>query len=142
VDIQVEAFAVAQEIAEERRLTNVRFAQADLLSHDFHLLGHFDTVTALHMLEHFSETDMYRVLTNLLKVTSQRLILAVPYEQVQPEIAYGHQQLFTSTKLQTVGEWCIQQLDGAGRTWYEDCVGGLLLIERCVQQKSGKRLQV
>ncbi|SRR6266568_321323 len=130
VDIQAEAFAVARDIAEERNFTNVRFAQADLLADNFSQIGQFDTVVALHLLEHFTEKDMFRVLTNVLKVTSQRLIVAVPFEQEQPEVAYGHQQLFTRKKLTTVGEWCLQQLDGAGRMWYEDCVGGLLLIER------------
>jgi SAM-dependent methyltransferase len=130
VDIQAASFAVAREIAEERHLTNVRFAQADLLSDNFSTIGRFDTVTALHVLEHFTEMKMYQVLTNLLKVTSKRLILAVPYERGEPEVAYGHEQLFSRAKLEAVGNWCIQQLGGKGRTWYEDCVGGLLLIER------------
>jgi SAM-dependent methyltransferase len=130
VDIETEAFEVARELAEERQLNHVRFARADLLADDFDKLGMFDTVVALHMLEHFSETDMYRVLMNLLQVTSQRLILAVPYEHGEPEVAYGHQQIFSRAKLEAVGHWCLEQLEGAGKMWYEDCVGGLLLIER------------
>jgi SAM-dependent methyltransferase len=133
VDIATDAFTIAEELAEERHLATVRFAQADLLAHNFDALGRFDTVTALHILEHFSEGDMYQVLSNLLQVTSQRLILAVPYEHGKPETAYGHQQLFSPIKLQSVGNWCIQQLGGKGRMWYEDCVGGLLLIERMCQ---------
>jgi Methyltransferase domain len=129
-DLNAAAFETAQELAREKRLTNVRLVKADLLSEDFNRLGKFDTVVALHMLEHFSETDMYRVLENLLKVTSQRLILAVPYEHSEPEVAYGHLQLFTRTKLEKVGLWCLEQLGGAGKMWCEDCVGGLLLIER------------
>jgi len=74
---------------------------------------------------------MYRVLINLLRVTSHRLILAVPYEQKeQPEVAYGHLQLFSRAKLEAIGTWCIQQLQGTGRMWCEDFIGGLLLIER------------
>src|SRR5205814_112853 len=95
IDIDSEAFTVAREIAEERGLTTVRFARADLLADDFRLLGHFDTVVALHILEHIDEADMYRALTNLLQVTSGRLILAVPYEDSGPEIAYGHKQVFS-----------------------------------------------
>ncbi len=72
---------------------------------------------------------MYHVLTNLLGVTSQRLIIAVPYER-EPEKSYGHQQVFSRTKLEDVGNWCIRKLGGAGRMWLEDCVGGLLLIEQ------------
>jgi 2-polyprenyl-3-methyl-5-hydroxy-6-metoxy-1,4-benzoquinol methylase len=130
VDIDAASFEIAQELAYEKQLKQVRFAQADLLSEDFSRLGVFDTVVALHMLEHFSETDMYRVLRNLLKVTSQRLLLAVPYEHDEPEVAYGHLQLFTRAKLEKVGQWCLEQLGGTGKVWCEDCVGGLLLIER------------
>jgi SAM-dependent methyltransferase len=129
VDIRPAMFEVVRELARERHLVNVEFIQADLLAQDFAELGQFDTVTAVGVLEHFSEEDMYRVLTNLLSVTAQRLILIVPYEQ-EPEPVYGHEQTFTRTKLEGVGQWCIQQLNGAGRMWLEDCVGGLLLIER------------
>ncbi len=53
---------------------------------------------------------MYRVLTNLLQITSQRLILAVPLESDEPEITYSHEQLFSRDKLEAVGMWCLQQL--------------------------------
>lgn len=130
VDIQTDSFAVVRAIAEERCLANVRFEQADLLADNFHEIGKFDTVTALHILEHIREKDMYCALTNLLKITSQRLIIAVPYEPGEPETAYGHEQLFSPTKLESVGQWCLQQLGGAGRVVYEECAGGFLLIEK------------
>ncbi|MBV9230285.1 MAG: class I SAM-dependent methyltransferase [Chloroflexi bacterium] len=135
IDIDPNVFVVAQKLAEERHLNNVQYLQADLLAEDFDQIGRFDTVTALHVIEHFSEEDMYRVLANLLRVTSHRLILAVPYEHEhdqpqEPEVAYGHRQFFSRPKLEAVGEWCLQQLQGAGRIWYEDFIGGLLLIER------------
>ncbi len=130
VDINADVLTVAQELAHERHLTNVHFMQADLLSETFPKLGQFDTVTALHVLEHFSEQEMYRVLTNLLQVTAHRLILAVPYEQGEPTVAYGDRQLFTRPKLEAVGAWCLEHLQGAGRMWCEDFIGGLLLIER------------
>ncbi len=129
VDIRPDLFDVVSELARERNLANVEFIQADLLAPDFAKLGRFDTVTALGVLEHFSEEDMYRVLANLLAITAQRLILMVPYEH-EPEPVYGHEQTFTHSKIETVGHWCIQQLSGAGRMWLENCVGGLLLIER------------
>ena len=132
VDIDGEIFKVAQALAKERHLTNVHYVQADLLAQDFSQIGMFDTVTALHVLEHFTEEDMYQVLANLLKVTAHRLICAVPYELGEPSPAYDHQQLFTRSKLEAVGAWCIQQLQGAARMWYEDLPRstGLLLIER------------
>ncbi len=130
VDIDEHVFSVAQQLAQERHLTNVRFAQADLLADDFSTIGQFDTVTALHVLEHFSEQDMYQVLENLLKVTAHRLILAVPYEQGEPEVAYAHLQTFSRAKMEAIGSWFLQQLQGKANIWYEDFIGGLLLVER------------
>lgn len=134
VDIRPDMFEVVRELTRERLLTNVEFIQADLLAQDFAELGQFDTVTAIGVLEHFPEEEMYRVLTNLLGIVAQRLILLVPYEK-EPELVYGHEQTFTRAKLESVGQWCIRQLNGAGRMWLEDCVGGLLLIERALPEK-------
>jgi len=128
-DIRPDMFATMRELTEERHITNVHFTQADLLASDFSKLGRFDTVTALGVIEHFTEEEMYRVLTNLLGVLGQRLLITVPYEQ-ELEVIYEHKQLFTPEKLEAVGQWCIQQLGGAGRIWCEDCDGGLLLVER------------
>ncbi len=130
IDIDTDSFPTVRAIAEEQQLKHLHFTQADLLADDFASLGIFDTVTALHILEHFNESEMYRVLTNLLQVTSQRLILAVPYESHEPEIAYGHKQLFSRDKLEAIGRWCLRHLGGHGRISYEECAGGLLLIER------------
>jgi SAM-dependent methyltransferase len=130
VDIDQDAFNVARELAREHGLLNVCYVQADLLDTGFTHVGRFDTVVALHVLEHLSEDDMYRALSHLLQITTERLILAVPYEKDVPEVSYGHLQLFTREKLEAVGAWCVQQLEGAGKIWLEDCVGGLLLIQR------------
>ena len=130
IDIETGSFPIVRAIAEEQQLKQVHFTQADLLADDFASLGFFDTVTALHILEHFNESDMYRVLTNLLQITSQRLILAVPYESNKPEVTFGHAQLFSREKLEAVGKWCLRHLEGHGRISYEECAGGLLLIER------------
>src|SRR5258708_7697893 len=129
VDIRPDLFAVMRDLAQERHLNSVRFVEADLLAPDFPRLGTFDTVTALGVIEHFSEAEMERVLRNLLAVTKQRLILTVPYED-EPEAIYEHQQVFTRARLEALGAWCLEQLGGVGRQWCEDCDGGLLLIER------------
>jgi SAM-dependent methyltransferase len=105
VDRDMDVFNVAQDLAQERHLTAVRYVQADLLADDFSAIGSFDTVTALHVLEHFSEPEMYRGLANLLTVTVHRLIVAVPYEAGEPSAAYDHKQLFSQTKLEGVGAW-------------------------------------
>ena len=60
-------------------------------------------MTAINVIEHFSEADMYKVLHNLLQVISQRLILLVPYEQ-ELELLYEHKQLFTREKLEAIGQ--------------------------------------
>jgi transposase/SAM-dependent methyltransferase len=130
LDIEVDPFPTVRAIAQEHHLHQVRFLQADLLADDVATLGSFGTVTAIHLLEHFTESEMYRVLTNLLQLTSHRLLLAVPYEPGEPEVASGHAQLFSRDKLEAVGQWCLHQLAGQGRTSYEECAGGLLLIER------------
>lgn len=130
VDIQTDSFTIVQRIAQERGLTNVSFAQADLLSDGVSEFGSFDTVTLLHVLEHFTEEEMDRVLAHLLPMVAQRLIIAVPYESDEPEAAFGHKQLFTRSRLEAVGEWCLRQWEGQGRMWYEDCADGLIVLER------------
>jgi len=133
VDLDADVFRVAQDLAKEGHLSTVRYQQADLLADDFSTIGMFDTVTALHVLEHFTEAEMYRVLANLLQVTSHRLICAVPYE-AEPSQAFDHKQLFTRQKLEAVGAWCFEQMQGKARLWYEDLPRqtGLLLLERLV----------
>jgi len=130
IDIQSEPFAIVRAIAAEKHYQQVEFAQADLLSETFGSSEHFDTVVALHVLEHFSEADMYRVLSNLLKVTSRRLLIAVPYEPGEPEAVYGHQQLFTPTSLQAVGQWCLERSKDIISVRLETCAGGLLIIDK------------
>ncbi|MBO0795748.1 MAG: class I SAM-dependent methyltransferase, partial [Ktedonobacteraceae bacterium] len=129
VDLDPQVFQVAQQMVRTRQLSPVRYVQADLRSDQMATLGLFDTVTALHILEHFTEEDMYRVLAHLLQITKHRLIIAVPYEE-RLSHAYDHLQLFSRTKLEAVGTWCLDHLEGAGRLWYEDLAGGLLLIEK------------
>lgn len=131
VDIDSNVFRAGEELAHIRNLSTVRFVQADLLSEEIDALGPFDTVTALHVLEHFTEAEMYRVLDRLLRVTAQHLIVAVPYEET-PTAAYDHLQCFSHEKLEQVGRWCLEHLGGAGQMWCEEmgAAGNLLVIER------------
>jgi len=129
IDIQDESFAIARDLATDLEVPHVQFQQVDLLKNEVGGLGRFDTVTLLHVLEHFSEEQMYIVLTNLLPITAQRLIIAVPYEEGTAEEAYGHLQIFTREKLQQLGQWCLQQW-GEGSMHYEDSADGLLLLDR------------
>ena len=86
-------------------------------------------MTAVHLLEHFTIDQLPLALSNLLKVTRHRLIIAVPYEQ-QAEVAYGHQQVFSREKLEKWGRWCVEQMSGRGRSFCEDIMGGILTVER------------
>ena len=130
IDIETSSFVTTRWLATELHLDGVQFIQTDLLAKDVEHVGRFDTVTALHVLEHFTEEEMYVVLKNLLRVTIQRLIIAVPYEQDIPEAIYGHKQLFSRAKLEAVGHWCLQQWSGEGTVWYEKSADGLLVIQR------------
>lgn len=106
LDIRADMFEVASGLADELKLKNVEYVQGDLLADDFASTGQFDTVTAIGVIEHFFEEDMYRVLNNLLQVTKQRLILLMPYEQ-ELETLYERKQLFTREKIEEVGRWCL-----------------------------------
>ncbi|MBO0793748.1 MAG: class I SAM-dependent methyltransferase, partial [Ktedonobacteraceae bacterium] len=131
LDIEAGSFSIMRALADEQQLAQVRFVQGNLLAAgDVTALNHFDTVTLLHVLEHFTEDDMYRLLSHLLPIVERHLLIAVPYEVQMPEAAYGHRQLFDRAKLLALGEWCLQQWQGAGSIRYEDCADGLLVVER------------
>jgi len=106
----------------------ITFRLADVLAQDFVQIGRFDTVTAVHVLEHLAEDELPPALANLLAVTGRRLIVAVPYEE-PPRRLYGHRQAFTPEKLGAWGEWCAVTL-GGGRWVCEDVGGGFLVVDR------------
>jgi len=111
------------------KIADVEFIKSDLLASEFTEIGTFDTVTAIHLLEHIPEAQLTCALSNLLRVTKKRLIIAVPYEQ-QAEVAYGHEQVFSHKKLEQWGNWCLEQMNGLGRTICKDLMGGVLIVER------------
>lgn len=128
IDIQPESFAIMNALAIEQQLHNVHFQQADLLlEEDVSALGTFDTVTLLHVLEHFTAQEARQVLCALLKITTRRLIIAVPFEDGSPEAIYGHKQLFSPETLHKLGTWCLEQW-GGGMMHYESCADGLLVL--------------
>ena len=106
----------------------VTWRLADVLAPDFAELGRFDTVTAVHVLEHLAEEEVPAALTHLLGAAGRRLIVAVPYE-LTPEPLYGHRQAFTPEKLAAWGEWCVQTLAASG-FMCEEVAGGFLVIDR------------
>ena len=129
VDNRQDAINLSMQLASLTNTTSIEFLIADVLASEFLELGVFDTVTVIHLLEHIPEIHLPLALSNLLQVTRYRLLIAVPYEE-QPELAYGHEQVFNREKLEAWGQWCIKQLDGKGRAYCEDVQGGLLVIEK------------
>jgi SAM-dependent methyltransferase len=129
VDSRSDAINLSNNLAARTNMLHVKFIQSDLMTPEFTRIGSFDTVTAIALLEHLSEDQMPQAFSNLLAITRHRLLISVPYEE-QPEVAYGHQQVFTPEKLEHWGQWCVEQLQGKGRYWCEEVMGGLLVIER------------
>lgn len=131
-DLNPDVLGFAADLAVTTGVHQVLFSLQDVLDPTIRCLGSFDTITALHLLEHLQERDMPVALTHLLQMTSKRLIIAVPYEE-HVQALYGHAQLFTPEKLHSWGRWCIDTLEGAGRYWYEEVMGGILLVERTAE---------
>jgi len=126
-DVRPDAVAIAADLAAVTGAAGVRFQVADVLAPDFAATGRFDTVVAVHLLEHLTDGELPVALANLLRVTAGRLIVAVPYEEeVQP--LYGHVQRCTPARLRAWGEWCVTSL-GGGRSWCGDVCGGMLMVD-------------
>jgi Methyltransferase domain len=130
VDTRLDAIHLSQHMATLIDKPDVTCIQLDLLSPQFvEELHTFDTVTAIHMLEHLPEEQLPLAFEHLLQVTRSRLIIAVPYE-AEATRAYGHEQVFTREKLERWGQWCIASIDGNARYWCEEVAGGLLVVDR------------
>ena len=129
VDNRRDAINLSTNLAKQVGMNDLEFVQVDVLTPEFVELGTFDTVTAIHMLEHLSEAQLPQAFEQLLQVTGHRLIIAVLYEQ-QATSAYGHEQVFTQEKLKRWGQWCVGSIGGTSRYWCEDVAGGLLIVDR------------
>ncbi len=128
-DISADAIGFSSSLASTTKAQNIAFMRKDVMSEDFLQLGKFDTVTAIHLLEHLKEEDMPTALDHLLQVTRKRLLIAVPYEEQAHEV-YGHEQIFTPEKLRQWGTWCVESLGSKRNYWCEELMGGLLIVER------------
>jgi SAM-dependent methyltransferase len=127
-DVRPESVAVSADLAAAAGAAGVSFRRADVLAGG--LGGPYDTVTAVHLLEHLADEELPVAMAALLEATSVRLLVAVPYEtRVEP--LYGHRQAFTADRLRAWGDWCVRRM-GGGRWWCEDVEGGLLAVDRPV----------
>jgi SAM-dependent methyltransferase len=131
-DLNRDTLGFAMDLATTTGVQQALFSLQDVLDPTIRCLGSFDTVTALHLLEHLQNQDMPVALSHLLQMTSKRLIIAVPYEE-QVQVLYGHIQRFTPEKLHSWGRWSIDTLEGRGRYWCEEVMGGLLIVERTTE---------
>ncbi|HZU17026.1 MAG TPA: class I SAM-dependent methyltransferase [Candidatus Dormibacteraeota bacterium] len=127
-DNRPEVIDCARDVAKELGYDQVRFSVRDVRDPEFCLRGRFDTVIAVHLLEHMTVEETRTATANLLGAARKRLILVVPYEkELQP--LYGHQQVFTGERLEALGGWCVDHLRAAG-FWIEEVQGGGLVIEQ------------
>jgi 2-polyprenyl-3-methyl-5-hydroxy-6-metoxy-1,4-benzoquinol methylase len=127
-DLNPALVALADDYARQRQLADVSFVRADILSRDIErelapLAPCFDVVTAIHLLEHLAPEQTRPAMNNLWRLTRQRLIVAVPLEEV-PDPRFGHRQVFDREGLLALGR------QTGGRCRYFEHHGGWIVIDR------------
>lgn len=128
-DLNPALMHLASDYARQQQIDHVEFVVANILAHDITFLhasfqaASFDVVTAIHLLEHLEESQMAQAINNLWQLTRQRLIIAVPLEEV-PDARFGHVQAFDRDKLLALG----QAIDGTCQCF--EYRGGWLVIDR------------
>lgn len=65
--------------------------------------GCADTVFAVHLVEHLSESDGDEVVAEMLRLARRRVVVAVPFED-EPNPAWGHVRVFDERVLTRIGE--------------------------------------
>ena len=85
--------------------------------------GAFDTVLAVHLLEHLGPDHGSAVLAEALRLARRRVVVAVPFEE-SPTLAYGHVRTFDLAALRDLGR-------ATGEAFaVEEHHGGWLVIDR------------
>ncbi|GAB4011105.1 mycofactocin oligosaccharide methyltransferase MftM [Nocardioides ultimimeridianus] len=83
----------------------------------------YDTVVALHLLEHLDPATGARVLAEMQRLAEHRVVVAVPFED-EPSPEFGHVRVFTLDVLAELGE-------ESGWDWRADeHHGGWLVLDR------------
>lgn len=132
-DINPALVALARDYARQPQFNCIEFVMADILTSDSAALQRrfqaatFDVVTAIHLLEHLEAAQITRAVANLWQLTRQRLIIAVPLEEL-PDARFGHLQTFNREKLLALGQHI------AGRCQYDEYHGGWLVVDRMIDQ--------
>lgn len=87
--------------------------------------NHVDTVTLIHLLEHLDEEATTTAVNEALRVARQRVVIAVPFEDVPTE-HFGHRLRLTEDDLRL---WA-DKVDHAGARVFTDHGGWLVLTPR------------
>ncbi len=83
----------------------------------------YDTVVALHLLEHLPAEHGAAVLAEMQRLARRRVVVAVPFED-EPTAAYGHVRVFTTQTL-------VEIAATSGWTWsVHEHHGGWLVLDR------------
>lgn len=83
----------------------------------------YDTVVALHLLEHLPAEHGAAVVAEMQRLARRRVVIAVPFED-EPTAAYGHVRVFTSRTL-------VEMADASGWWWtVHEHHGGWLVLDR------------
>lgn len=122
LDLSAPILELARDVAaSSHREKAVEFVRGDARALPF-ADGSFDTVTALHVLEHLEPPSASRALHEMCRVARRRVVVAVPLEE-EPDPAYGHVQGFDRDSLIELGE------KTGWRGSFEEYLGGWLVLE-------------
>lgn len=122
LDLSAPILELARDAAVSRHHTKtVTFVQGDARDLPF-ADGSFDTVTALHVLEHLELPSASRALREMCRVARRRVVVAVPLEE-EPDPAYEHVQGFDRGRLISLGE------ETGWRCSFEEYLGGWVVLE-------------
>ena len=122
LDISAPILKLARGVAASRhQKIPVGFVCGDAKSLPF-ASGSFDTVTALHVLEHLDPSSASQVLQEMCRVARRRVIVAVPLEK-EPDPAYDHVQSFDRERLISFGK------ETGWRCSFEEYLGGWVVLE-------------
>lgn len=100
---------LARDYAHHQQLHQVEFVTADILAaspqsiQTLAAAAPFDVVMSIHLLEHLELWQTEIAMSNLWQLTGQRLIIAVPFEDI-PDPRFGHRQVFDQERLSAIGE--------------------------------------
>ena len=122
LDLSAPILELAQDAASSRQDVNVaRFVCGDACGLPF-ADDSFDTVAALHVMEHLEPSSASRALQEMCRVARRRAIVAVPMEE-EADLAYNHVQRFDREGLIGFGE------ETGWRCSFEEYLGGWVVLE-------------